>query len=178
MSAWAGPYLVAVLLVVAAGVGKAIDPVMTVGALRGVGVRLPASVVRAFGAAEAVLGVAAVVTGNRWLAIAIAISYVGFTVFVLVALARRLPIGSCGCFGRAETPPSWLHVVVNAGAILSAIAVAVAAGDGRSVLHGFSDQPLGGVPFVLLSVVGAYAAFVLLTVVPQVSRRRLAQGAS
>ncbi len=175
MSAWAGPYLVAVLLVVAAGVGKAIDPTMTVGALRGVGMRVPASVVRAFGAAEALLGVAAIVTGNRWLAIAIAISYVGFTVFVLVALARRLPIGSCGCFGRVDTPPSWLHVVINLGATVSAIAVA--AGDGRSVFHGFADQPVAGIPFVGLCLSGAYAAFIVLTVVPRLLRTPSGTGA-
>lgn len=168
MSAWAGPYLIAVALVVAAGVGKAIDPTMTVGALRGIGLRVPAVVVGAFGAAEAVLGVAAVVTGNRWLALAIAVSYVGFTAFVLVALARRLPIGSCGCFGRVDTPPSWLHVAVNLGAVVTALAVARA--DGSAVFHGFADQPVAGAPFVLLCLAGAYAAFTLLTVVPPLLR--------
>ena len=168
MSAWAGPYLIALLLVVVAGVGKSIDPTMTVGALRGIGIRVPSGVVRAFGAFEAVLGIAAGVTGNRWLAIGIAASYLGFTTFVAVALARRSPIGSCGCFGRVDTPPSWLHVVVNVGAIVSAIAVA--AGDGRSVFHGLADQPVAGVPFLLLCLVGTYAAFTVLTVVPQLLR--------
>lgn len=168
MSAWSGPYLIAVLLVVGAGIGKAVDPTMTVGALRGVGLRVPAGVVRTFGAVEAVLGIGAVATGNRGLALAIAVSYLGFTAFVLVALARRLPIGSCGCFGRVDTPPSWLHVVVNVGAIASSIGVAV--GDGRSIFHGFADQPLAGVPFALLGLVGTYAAFTLLTVVPALLR--------
>lgn len=168
MSAWAGPYLIAVALVVAAGIGKAIDPTMTVGALRGIGLRVPAVVVRAFGAAEAVLGVAAVVTGNRWLALVIAFSYVGFTTFVLVALARRLPIGSCGCFGRVDTPPSWLHVAVNIGAVVTAVAVAQI--DGPSVFHGLADQPVAGAPFLVLCLAGAYATFTLLTVVPLLLR--------
>jgi hypothetical protein len=165
MGVWAGPFLIAALLLAAAGLAKVIDPTTTVGALRGLGWRVPAGAVRAGGAAEAVLAVVAVLTGAPAAAIAVAASYLLFTGFVVVARARRLPIGSCGCFGKVDTPPSAVHVVVNLGAAVAAVGVAL--GDGTGVVDVLADQPLAGVPMLLLVAVGTYAAFTALTVVPQ-----------
>ena len=174
MGAWAGPYLIATLLLVAAGVSKAIDPTMTVGALRGAGVRVPGAVVRAVGVLEALVATAAAITGAAVLAVVVGLSYVAFTLFVGVALGRRLPIGTCGCFGRVDTPPSLLHVAVNLGAAASAVAIAL--GDGGGIAQVVRNQPLAGLPFVLLVVVGTYAAFTALTVVPQLARLRARSG--
>lgn len=165
MGTWSGPFLIAALLLAAAGIAKTIDPTMTVGALRGVGLAIPPSAVRAVGAFEAGLAVAAAATGAPVLVFGVAGSYLVFTLFVGVALARHLPIGTCGCFGKIDTPPSWIHVGVNLGAATSAIAVAIA--DGGGIVGVVRAQPLAGVPFLLLVVVGAYAAFTALTVVPK-----------
>ena len=116
MGAWAGPFLIAALLLAAAGVAKVVDPANAVGALRAFGVPVAPAVVRVVGAVEAALAVSAVVTGAAVLAVAVAASYLLFTGFVLMALVRDCPIGSCGCFGKVDTPPSVLHVVVNLGA--------------------------------------------------------------
>ena len=165
MGTWSGPFLIAALLLAAAGIAKTVDPTMTVGALRGVGLGIPPLVVRAVGAFEAALAVAAAATGDPVLVFGVAGSYLVFALFVAVALARRLPIGTCGCFGKIDTPPSWIHIGVNLGAAASAIAVAVA--DGGGIAGVVRDQPLAGMPFLLLVVVGAYAAFTALTVVPK-----------
>jgi hypothetical protein len=165
MGVWAGPFLIAALLLAAAGTAKVVDPTNTVGALRSSGVRVPPTVVRIGGALEALLAVAAALTGAPMLALAVAASYLVFTGFVITALVRGLPIGSCGCFGKVDTPPSALHVVVNLGAVLAA--VGVAAGDGTGLGETLAAQPLAGVPLVLLVAVGTYAAFTALTVVPQ-----------
>jgi hypothetical protein len=122
-------------------------------------------VVRIGGAVEVAIGVAAVVTGAVLPALLVAASYVAFTGFVVVALVRHLPIGSCGCFGKVDTPPSVLHVVVNAGAIVSAIAVAL--GPGGGIGEVLADQPLLGLPFLALVAIATYAAFLALTLVPQ-----------
>jgi hypothetical protein len=165
MGEWAGPFLIAAVLLAGAGAAKVVDPAATVGALRGFGLRIPASAVRAGGGVEVAVAVVAVVGGSPIAALAVAASYLAFTAFVLAALVRRLPIGSCGCFGKVDTPPSTLHVVVNLGAAAAAIGAAAAGGgDLRDVL---AAQPLGAVPFVVLVLVGAYAAFTALTVVPQ-----------
>ena len=167
MGVWSGPFLMAALLLAAAGVAKAIDPTMTVGALRGFGIPVPSFAVRGLGIVEALLAVAAAVTGAPSLAVGVAGSYLLFSAFVVIARARRLPIGSCGCFGRVDTPPSWLHVVINLAAAASAVAVAVR--DGAGLTPTLGHQPLAGIPFLALIAVGTYAAFTALTVVPQLA---------
>ena len=167
MGVWSGPFLIAAVLLAAAGVAKAIDPTMTVGALRRFGIPVSSAAVRGLGAIEAVLAVAAGVTGAPSLVLAVAISYVLFSAFVVIARSRRLPIGSCGCFGRLDTPPSWLHVAINL--VAAASAVAVAARDGGGLTSTLDSQPLAGVPFLALIAVGTYAAFTALTVVPQLA---------
>lgn len=39
--------------------------------------------------------------------------YLGFLVFILYLLLRGGKSSSCGCFGTADSPPSWLHVGIN-----------------------------------------------------------------
>jgi len=165
MGAWAGPFLIAAVLLAAAGIAKLVDPANTVGALRGFGIGVPPAAVRLAGALEAALAVVAGSTGAALPALLVAASYVAFSVFVAAALVTHRPIGSCGCFGKVDTPPSALHLVVNLGAAVAAMGVASAGGGGLgSVL---SAQPLAAVPFLLLVATGAYAAFALLTVVPR-----------
>src|SRR4051794_33916874 len=130
MGAWAGPFLVAALLLTAAGALKAWDPTNTVGALRKAGLPAAPGLVRAGGVVEVVIGVTAVVTGAPAAAALVALSYALFTAFVVYALVRHLPIGSCGCFGKVDTPPSAVHIVLNLGAIVVATAVAVRGGGG------------------------------------------------
>jgi hypothetical protein len=43
-----------------------------------------------------------------------AVSYFGFAWFVAGALRAGTPVGTCGCFDQPDTPPSPLHVVVDA----------------------------------------------------------------
>jgi hypothetical protein len=121
--------------------------------------------VRAGGVVEVVIGVVAIATGDPVAALLVAASYAVFTAFVVVALARDIPVGSCGCFGKVDTPPSIVHVVVNAGAIVAAVAVAL--GPGGGIGDVLADQPLLGVPFLVLVAVATYAAFLALTLIPQ-----------
>jgi uncharacterized membrane protein YphA (DoxX/SURF4 family) len=101
------------LLLLAAGALKVADPTRTVGALRALGRPVPPAVVRAGAGAEALLGAAGLVGGGRAVAALVAASFTAFAAFVAVALRSGAPVGSCGCFGSADTPPSPLHVVVN-----------------------------------------------------------------
>jgi hypothetical protein len=156
---------VAATLLVAAGAMKVVDPVNTVGALRRAGLPVHPLVVRVGGGVEVAIGVVAVLTGAALPALLVAASYAAFTGFVVVALVRHLPIGSCGCFGKTDTPPSVLHVVVNGGAIVSAVAVAL--GPGGGIGDVLADQPLLGLPFLALVAIATYAAFIALTLVPQ-----------
>jgi len=122
----------AALLLLAAGAAKVADPTRTAGALAAVlGRPVPAApaVVRAGALAEAALGAATLVAGGRALSALVGLSYVGFAAFVAAALRTGAPVGTCGCFGRPDTPPRPLHVAIDAAFALAGLAGAVAGVD-------------------------------------------------
>ncbi len=124
MDALSGPFLAASLLLVLAGLSKVADPSPLVRATRSVGHALRAPVVRVLAAFEVAVGVGAVLTGSRAAAALVALSYLGFTAFVLLARHRGGVLASCGCFGKVDTPPTRTHVVTTA--VLAVVSAAVA----------------------------------------------------
>jgi hypothetical protein len=165
MTLAAGPFAIAAALLVAGGAAKAARPGDTANALGAVGLPRSALLVRVGGLSEAAVGVAALTFGNRGTAVLVAVSYAAFAVFVTVALRTGAPIASCGCFGKADTPPTRLHVAVNLGAVAAAVAVAVQPSAGLGVV--LPRQPLAGVPFVLLVACGVGLCFLLLSSLPR-----------
>jgi hypothetical protein len=165
----AGPYAAAAILLAVGGVLKLRRPDPTAKALGAVG--LPGSVplVRAFGASEVVVAGGALTTGHPVFALLVGASYLVFAAFVLLALARGGAISSCGCFGEPDTPATPLHVLLDVAA--AGVALAVAAGGGSDWRGFLRDQPLGGAPFVLLTVTCAYLGYLALTVLPRTARR-------
>ena len=112
-------------LLLLAGAMKVVDPAMTVGALRALRVPARPGVVRLGAAAEGALGVTALVVGGRLTWGLVAASYAAFAGFVVVALRAGTMVGSCGCFGREDTPPHWSHVALNVALTLAVLAVAI-----------------------------------------------------
>jgi Methylamine utilisation protein MauE len=111
----------AALLLLAAGAAKVADPSRTAGALaavagaiRGRPTPVAPAAVRAGALAEAALGAATLVVGGRALSALVGLSYAGFAAFVAAARRTGAPVGTCGCFGRPDTPPRPLHVAVDA----------------------------------------------------------------
>ncbi len=176
VSPWSGPLLAAAGLLVAAGAPKVRRPESAVRALHSVGLPVPALVVRMGGAAELAVGAAAVVTGARWTAALVAASYLAFTAFVALALRSGGVVASCGCFGRADTPPTLMHIAVNvllaAGA---ASAVAAPPGGLPSVL---SAAPWGGVPLLGYAAGCGVLAYYALAVLPTLSAQPSARSAA
>ena len=163
MPALTGPALVSALLLVLAGAQKLLDPTMTVGALRAM--RLPSSpgLVRVGSAAELALGASAVAVGGAVLWWLVAASYVAFGAFVVAALRRGTMLGSCGCFGREDTPPHPSHVVLDGA--LAVLAATIAVRSPESVLEALGDHPGTAAGVLALSAVALYllyAAFVEL----------------
>src|SRR5690606_27424654 len=128
------------------GGSKFRDPEPTRGALRAA--RLPSSrgAVLALGGVELVVAATGLLWPSPWAAAAVAACYLAFAAFVGFALARRLPIQSCGCFGRSDTPPGPLHLGVNLTAATAA--TIVAARGGFDFVSFLVAQPGAGVPFV------------------------------
>jgi len=157
--AWAGPYLVVCGLLAVAGAAKAWSPDTTARALRAAGLPSRRTLVRAGGGLEAGIGIAALITGFPVLAALVAASYFAFTAFIVLALVRGTPISSCGCFGKPDTPPSRLHVVLNLGAL--AVAAAVASAPARSLPSALAHQPLAGIPLLVLAATAGYLAYLL-----------------
>jgi hypothetical protein len=161
----AGPFAVAAALLVAGGLLKAARPDDTATALRMSGLPIGSVVVRLGGAAEAGIGIVALIAGDRISAALVAASYLAFASFIAVALLRGTPLASCGCFGKEDSPPSRLHVILTAAAAASAVAVAIQPGVGLGTA--VRTQPLAGVPYVMLVVCGVAFAYLALTSVPR-----------
>lgn len=161
MPALTGPALVVAALLALAGGQKVLDPTMTVGALRAL--RLPASAgsVRTGAGFELALGVTSIVVGGAALWALVALSYLAFAAFVVAALRNGTMIGSCGCFGRDETPPHISHVLLNVGLAVVAVVVALVRPD--PVLDSLTSHPATGVAVVVVSALALgllYAAYV------------------
>jgi hypothetical protein len=164
-----GPFVIAAALLALAGAQKLVDPQNTVGALRALGLPSRGTLVRAGAAVELAIGVCALTVAHPLPALLVALSYVAFAMFVGTALRHGTMIGTCGCLGRAETPPSRVHVVINIGFGLVAIAWAARHRD-IAPLDGLGGAPGNGIPFVLLAVLGVMLVYVVLTELPRLTR--------
>ena len=169
MPALTGPALTAALLLAFAGARKAVDPAMTAGALRALGLPSSWTLVRAGAGAELVLGLVAMIAG--WAAIwwLVAASYLAFAAFVVAALRAGTMIGSCGCFGREDTPPHPLHVVIDVA--LAATAAAAAVRGVGSPLDAIAEAPGEGAVVAGLSVLAVAILYVAMVDLPRVLRQ-------
>jgi hypothetical protein len=135
----------AALLLVVSGPAKVARPDDTGRALRLTGLPSARALVRTIGVTELVVGVGVLLDGDRavWPA-ALGATYAGFAGFVLLALWRRAPLSSCGCFGGTGVAPTPLHAGIDAG--FAAIGFVVATDTGSApidtVLDGGSDAVL------------------------------------
>jgi hypothetical protein len=120
----AGPFLAAAGLLVVAGVPKLADPLPLVRALLAAGMPGSRGLVRGVAAAEVAVGLWAVIAPGRVVALVVAAAYTGFTAFIARVLARDGILGSCGCFGKPDTPATRTHLVLTACAAVTALLVA------------------------------------------------------
>jgi hypothetical protein len=119
------PFLAAVALLGGAGLAKLWRPDDTAGALRVAGLPSHRHLVRAGAALEVAIAAGAVAAPGRFTGSLVAVAYLAFSAFVAIALLRRWPIASCGCFGRADARPGFWHLVLDAGATVAACSWAV-----------------------------------------------------
>jgi hypothetical protein len=162
-----GPFTIAAVVLALGGALKALEPADTAHALRALGIPGGRLAVRFGGAAETVLATAALVTAAPVLLGLVAASYVAFAVVVVIALRSGRPISSCGCFGRVDTPPSWVHVGVDAAAAGVTAAAAFASSTAIALPDVLGEQPMLGIPFLLLVAIGVAFVFLALTALPK-----------
>jgi hypothetical protein len=163
-----GLYLIAAGLLLVAGVAKAARPDDTARAMAALApgspsLRVLRSAVRTGALAEAALGALALVLPRPATALLVALSYVCFFGVVGYARWRGGPLATCGCFGRADTPPTVLHMVLDVALAAAATAVALGApGDGTLVAE-LAHQPWDGFPLVFVSAVGLWLTALALS---------------
>lgn len=163
-----GWFFVAAALLALSGGAKIRDPQPTRGALAAAGLPSSTFVVLLLGLIEmgaALAGLAGMVAG----ALAVGLLYASFAGFVGVALYRRLPLQSCGCFGRADTPPTLLHVAVNLTA--AGAALGLAGRGGADLIDVLGQQPAAGLPYLFYLGLATYLLVLLLTRLPLLTRR-------
>jgi len=154
------------------GLGGALEvrnPAGTVGALRAMG--LPASPpgVRLGGAVAVIISLGAVVWLDRPLALAVSASYLALSAFVAAALTRHVPLQSCGCFGRQDTPPTVGHLALNLAAAVVAGVVGLAPGSrGWPSVH-LRAEPVVVTLFVILTASALAFAYLALTAIPRLT---------
>ena len=169
-TALAVPYAAAAVLLVLAGAPKVRDPGDLVRAVRSVGMPVGRGAVRAFAVAEVVVGVAALLVPGPVTAGLLATTYAGFTAFVVRALSRGGVLSSCGCFGKADTPPTRAHAVVTGAAALVALAVVPAVpAEPWAPVADLGPAAVAGL--VSLTALVAFLAWQVMAVLPSVDPR-------
>jgi hypothetical protein len=160
-------YAAAAGLLAIGGAMKVVKPDDTANALKSL--RLPAGrrLMRAGGAAEAIVGAWALLVGGVVPAVIIAMSYLALAAFVVAAMRSRTPVSSCGCFGEVDAPPTTGHIVINLGAATVA-ALSALTGRAPSLSTVFSDQGWAAVPLLAFIAIAGYLAFLMIAVLPRV----------
>jgi hypothetical protein len=155
------PFFAAAALLAAAGGAKVLRPGDTATALGRAGFPLGRRAVRIGAAAEAALGLAAFAVPGPVTGSLVCASYVAFTVFVVAARSRGWALSSCGCFGRADSKPTYLHAALDAAAAVAAAWWALE--PPRRLAPLLHHQPWNGAPLALVSLVIAALAYLIWT---------------
>lgn len=160
MSVAVGLSVTAALLAVGAGLAKLASPRAAAEAMRSA--RLPSSdaLVRTGSIAEIALG-ASVLASGTWLpSLALALAYVGFAAFSVVAIraGRATP---CGCFGRSGSVIGWRHVATDL--VLAAGLLVAAADRGPSATRLVARSASLGAGTIAVAVLSALLAAAFLS---------------
>ncbi len=176
-----GLYLVASGLLCVAGAAKARRPDDTARALASLlpgppPLRVMRWLVRTGALVEAALGAVAIAVPRPATAALVALSYVCFFGVVAVARRRGGALATCGCFGRPDTPPTAVHLVVDVVLAAAAAIVAVGAPRHGTLVTQLAHQPGAGVPLLFVSAVGLWlTALALSALAALTAARRLSR---
>lgn len=156
----AAVYLMAAVLLGAAGASKAVAPEPASAALARLQLYHRPWAVRFLGLVELVVAASAFILGGIVPATALAALYAGFAV-VAATMVRSGSEEPCGCFGRIEMPATRRHVVVNILAVVAGLAAASWPVEAVDKL--FDSQKWLLAPFAVVVLGGAYGVFAWLS---------------
>lgn len=156
----AAVYLMAAVLLGAAGASKAVAPEPASAALARLQLYHRPWAVRLLGLVELFVAVSAFILGGIVPATALAALYAGFAV-VAAAMVRSGSEQPCGCFGRIEMPATRRHVIANILAVM--VGLAAASWPVEPIDQLFDPQKWLLAPFAVVVAGGAYGAFAWLS---------------
>ena len=142
------------LVLIITGAAKIARPNDVSRALVALGMRRIPGVGLGIGVFEVLIGVGSLVATP--LLLAQAALYLAFAVWVSVALRAEVPLASCGCLGKADTPPTVAHVLVD----LLASAVSLGAFFGTALALTFDVE---GTATIVVMGAGVFLCYVILT---------------
>ncbi len=145
----------------AAGVAKIAKPDDTSRALRIAGWPSQRWLVRLAATGEVALAAAALAVPGHLTGSLVAAAYAGFAAFVGLALIKGWLLASCGCFGRPDSKPGLIHLLLDLGA--AGCAVWWAARPPRNTAELFKGQPWAGAAMVVVSAAIAWLAYLIWT---------------
>jgi hypothetical protein len=162
-----GPYALLALLLIAAGASEAVSSEPVLRGLRGVGlpIRRWAVVVGAIG--ECILGVLALLSSSRPVALLVALSFLSFAAFIAAALRRPDLVSSCGCFGAEESPPTSLHLLIDV--VLFGFAIGAVVHRPLPVRLFVVRHPALSVPFLAFVCLATWFVYLSVTELPQLA---------
>jgi hypothetical protein len=117
--------------------------------------------VRSLTALELAAGVGAIVLGGRLVDGLVALLYVGFSSFLVVALGSDG--ASCGCTARDDTPPTVAHLLMTVVFATGAAAAAASGGRTGLVTLSHSGQPGALIVASGLAMLAAWLGWAILT---------------
>jgi methylamine utilization protein MauE len=160
-------FFLAAGLLAAGGLAKARAPIPTVRALGAARIQVGPPAVRALGAIEVAAGVAGLAAPGRPVALVVAAMYLAFATFLAWLLFRGAEASSCGCLGRRDAPPSWLHVGLNLAAVAAALALALQRSAPPNVVRFAWGLPFHGAGFVAGLVLAGSLAYLTVAFLPR-----------
>jgi len=141
------------ILLIVTGAAKIVRPHDVTRALVDLGLpRVPAAGLL-IGLLEVIVGMAALLYVNAL--VVQGLLYSVFAGWVIFALRADVPIASCGCLGRDDTPPTVAHIVINVLAALLSFGAAL--GGGLVV-----DSTLQSFGQVVVIAVGVFLSYLVL----------------
>ena len=161
------PFFTAALVLAWSGAAKLRRPGQLVRALGAVGLPARPGSVRLIASAELGLGTLGLIRPTAAVAVGVGLAYLGFAGFLSFLLVERPAIGTCGCAGDRDVPPSWLHVALDVAAAGSALGFAAIGRSSEGIVGIAARLPLRGVTFLVgVSLLG-YLAFLCAAYLPQ-----------
>jgi hypothetical protein len=90
--------------------------------------------------------------------------YLAFALYLVSSIVRRVPSGSCGCFGQRDTAPSLFHVFVDLVAVGAGLIAALE--PPQSIWSALEGLPLFGIPFIAGLAAAGYLVVLAETHLP------------